>query len=497
MGKSQLNSLGLSLNDPNTNGSTEVIVQNQIWEIEKRNDLLQYRIDGWCVWPIVRFRIIKRLNIKLEKITTTKKEKSTRRIIHLFWGLLDIFRFINASKSDYFVLTSTSARSEATELGYKDVFFDDFLLRNKHFFKIENINNDDLLYKSKAALLKSNATTLFIEIAAFLLGELRPGTKNIYFVAENLFDDLQRELDSGIIDFAEIVKSLKFFYWGKRLYGLILNKIKPKCVLIANPGNYEITAAAKELGIPVVEFQHGFIDRYHPGYSWSNYARNLKEIMPIPDAIFLYGNYFKEELTTLDFWEESLKVVGSLGMDSVREKAIKDKTEKVMILFTSQGIDQEKIIDFLSQFLYLIRDQIEIFLYIKLHPRNEIGSEPYTVAFKSHPNVKVISPNSSLSTLDLIKKSHFHMSISSTTHFEALALATPTIVLPFATSERIHILKDLDHVYFVQTPQDLLEIVLEKINQNVSQLIGNYFYKNHALENIELELEKFIKKHSI
>jgi uncharacterized protein YutD len=260
-------------------------------------------------------------------------------------------------------------------------------------------------------------------------------------------------------------------------------------VLIANPGSYDLIAAAKELRIRVIEFQHGFLDRYHPGYSWTSYALKFKEIMPVPDIIFVYGDYFKKELAASGFWKDSLRVVGSLGMDSIRKKVKENKTEKMIILLTSQGIDQNKIIDFLSQFLALIRSKLDLLLYIKLHPRNEIGQNPYTEAFRSNPNVKVIPSNSPLSTMELIKQSHFHLSISSTTHFEALALGTPTIVLPFATSERIHILRDLDHVFFVRTPRDLLEIVLEKNNQGVPQFVGDYFYKNSALENIELEFK--------
>jgi len=490
MGNLSLNPFKPHLLALKDNESSEVIVQNFVYELEKKYDLLSYRIDGWCIWPILRFRIIKRLIIKLAEISTTKKEKSPRRLIHVYWGLRDIPKFLRAPKSDYFVLTSTSARHEASNNGYKDVFFDDFLLRNKTFFKVENINNDDLLYKSKAALLKSNATTLLIEVLPFILGKLRLGPKCIPQVAKDLFEDLQNELDSGIIDLEEIESSLYYMYWGKNLYTSILKIIEPNFVLIANPGCYELITAAKELGIRVIEFQHGFIDRYHPGYSWNSDAVKFKEIMPIPDDIFLYGEYFKEELSTLGFWEHSLKVVGSLGMDSVREKFRTGKTENIIISFTSQGIDQIKIIDFLSRFLDLARSKLEIKLYIKLHPRNEIGEDPYTVAFQLNPNVKVFPSNSPISTLEIIRQSHFHLSISSTTHFEALALMTPTIVLPFSTSDRIKILSDLDHVFFVQTPQELLDIVLNKDNQKVSYLIGEFFYKYGALENIEREIKK-------
>ena len=57
---------------------------------------------------------------------------------------------------------------------------------------------------------------------------------------------------------------------------LLLKRIRPRILFVADPGEYAIVAAAKELGVKVIELQHGINDRYHCGYAWTRYALPYK-----------------------------------------------------------------------------------------------------------------------------------------------------------------------------------------------------------------------------
>ena len=99
-------------------------VGNLIREIEARHDLLQYEVDGWCVWPLLRFPVA--LALMDLPFTKNSKESFTRREL-LVMAAKDLFRLIFPRKSRYAVITLSSALMEQEGARYKDVFFDDLL----------------------------------------------------------------------------------------------------------------------------------------------------------------------------------------------------------------------------------------------------------------------------------------------------------------------------------------------------------------------------------
>jgi len=162
---------------------------------------------------------------------------------------------------------------------------------------------------------------------------------------------------------------LRRFYWSKRLYRQLLRRIRPRYLLLITAYfNYPIVAAAKELGITVVEFQHGVIDRHHSGYSWTAYARPYKAAMPIPDRLFLYGRFWQDELAANGFWDRELRPVGSLRMDQYCQAQIERPAREKLFVVTTQNIDADPLIAFLKDFVALARERLAFRLVIKLHP---------------------------------------------------------------------------------------------------------------------------------
>jgi hypothetical protein len=391
-------------------------------------------------------------------------------------------------RARFVVVASSLNRRSKQESGlYKDVYFDDLLLDIDSYFKIEHIGSNKLFAEaSELALIESNITsTLFKTLSALLARVHMP--KSVSKAARGIFKCLQRE---GLEDitFKEIARVIGHFYWGKKLYHWLFSRIEPDYLLLIDAyDDHTVVAAAKERDIQVVELQHGFLDRHHIGYSWSKYALPFKAQMPIPDRVFLYGEYWKQELEVKGFWEEELRAVGSLRVDQWRQRKIERSKETCTLVVTTQNLDTERLIAYLSDFVDMVDDQ-DFRLFIKLH-QGEANDRLYQEAFGADKRVHVLLASEPPSTFELLARSDFHLSIYSTCHYEALALGTPTVILPLTGYESVLPLHRAGHAFLAERPSDLVSLVLRYKTVKVPDAIGSFYFSLDALKNLKRELK--------
>lgn len=470
---------------------TSETVGDLVRQIEARHDLLQYEVDGWCVWPLLRFPVALAL---LDLPFTKSKEQFQLRELLLI-AAQDLPRLIFPRKSRYAVATYSSALMEQEGDRYKDVFYDDLLLEIGSFFKIESLNNKSFLPRSRVALLKRNVTTTAIDLLSSLVLPKFKRLSGIESVAEGLSASLRQEPGLDAFSTQEILGRLEAFYWRKRLYSWLLGRIRSKFFFTADGySDHAAIAAAKERGLTVCEFQHGGFIKGGPEYGWSAaYAASYRERMPVPDRIFLYGDYWKEQLAVDAFWQGSLFAVGNLRMDKYRKRKAefqaRHKGEAFKIVATAQGVDTLKLIAFLNDFLQLAAGKLETDLFIKLHPVYESDKEIYERAFPANRQVRVISGSEEPSTFELLSSADLHLSISSTCHYDALGLGVPTVILPLANSEWILPLHRSGHAHLAPTPQALLDTVLQLKESSVPETVGAYYFRPGAVKNMKEALE--------
>jgi hypothetical protein len=82
----------------------------------------------------------------------------------------------------------------------------------------------------------------------------------------------------------------------------------------------------------------------------------------------------------------------------------------------------------------------------------------------------------------------FHISIYSTTHYEALGLGIPTIILPFINYEIMLPLCDAGHAFLAQTPKELFTIINHNRDCNIPADIRNFYLRPGALQNMKSAL---------
>jgi hypothetical protein len=470
---------------PTSERPSDAIVESQtrLWSLEEKRDLLRFTVDGWSVWPLLRTSVS--LGFRGAPFDKVSNKDRWRRSEWLGMALKDLVRVPALRKARYLVVASSANRRSQEKNGlYKDVYFDELLLNVGSYVKIEYAGSRSFATNSQSALIKGDITSSLIEATVGLLSRLGP--RSVSEIAMELGPLLQREgLETWTSQ--KITKVLRGFFWRKKLYKWLLARIQPECLLLIYAyGDHAVVAAAKERGVPVLELQHGFVSRYHPGYSWSPYALPYRRQMPIPDKVLLYGDYWKQELEANGFWGQELRTVGSLQIDEFRHHK-PEADHSCIIVVTTQGLDTQRLVDFLSDFMAMAHGKLSFRLYVKL--RREPTKEPYRSALGAYENVCVVLGSEPPFTFDLLSTADLHVSICSTAHYEALALGAPTIILPFEGHLNVLHLCETGYAFLAETPEDMLDIVLHWQHTRVPDAIGEFYFKADALKRMRAELD--------
>jgi hypothetical protein len=456
-------------------------------QIESRCDLLQYKLENWCIWPIFRFPIaMKLLDLPWTLISDNEKLLISERIKIAGQDLLGILKIRSAK---YLVFVNSSNRADFDNNLHHDIYFDDLLPHIESFVKLENINNKQYYYRGKSAQYPSLITTNGFYIIAGLFAKLIQ-TRNIKNITNTFHLVFSNEFDIHDLHSSRISFMLQSYYWRKKIFKWFIKKFQFNNLLLINAyNNHPLVSAAKENGVEVIEFQHGIIYNHHPGYSWTKYALPYKRNMPIPDKIFVYGDYWKNQLLSEGFWGEEVRSIGSLRIDKYRIIKNDNKSDKICkLVVTTQGLDIDRMNNFLIEFLEAIQGRLPVQLSIKLHPREHI-KKPYENAFRGHKNVSIILGAEPPSTFDLLSQADFHISISSTCHYEALGIGIQTIILPLANHEKTLHLQSSGFAYNPENPQQMSEIVLRNFGKEVPVGIGSEYFKPNALKNMMSNLD--------
>ncbi len=453
---------------------------NRLTALEQEFDLLQYELDEWIVWPIVRAQIFRLLTFP--SVTVKRQPK------RIGLAVKDLFALISLPHCKFFVKTYCSALGEETDGKFKDVTFDDLLQELGDYCKVDVINNSDFSRRRGRMLCPAACSTTGIDYLAGLLTRLRPFAK-VDRVAAAISAAVMTGLRCEGITVDWVRRSLAHFLATKHVVSWVLNKTKAQILLLADPNEWAWCAAAGELGIRSIELQHGINDRNHYAYSWTAYAIPYKRKMPIPNRLLLYGEHWRREMDAYNFWGDALRVVGGLRVDQYRRRLRNVQRETVPTMVLTTGHDRDGLIQFLLDCVpHLVGKNVQI--WIKLHPIYDPDPTPYLSLIERLPGVRVIGGAEDPSTFDLITRAHLHASISSATHYDALALKVPTVILPLDLHEIVLPLYQSGHAFLARTPKELAELLIHSSTLDVPNMVSEYYFASGAIENMKRELSQ-------
>ncbi len=263
-------------------------------------------------------------------------------------------------------------------------------------------------------------------------------------------------------------------------FQFVLKRIRPRAIiLLTSYGKEDLIEPAKSLRIPVIELQHGVINRSHAGYSFPN-KKHRK--MTFPDWLFTFGDYWTE---SVDYTIENQHVV-SVGFPYLDEerKVFSNLRKRKQILVISQwtiGEDLSKFIVDLSK----VKD-LDYDIVYKLHPLEVKGwQEKYPWLVDS--SVDVIS-DSRIPLYKLFAESEIQIGVYSTAVFEGLAFGLKTYIPGIQDVDYPKQLVEEEVAVKVSNVEELVHHLKE--NQNFKHFDSERFFRSGAKKRmIDLILE--------
>lgn len=459
---------------------TQALAHEVIVSAEQSADLLRFDVDGWAIWPLFRTGVAARLT-GAPKVARTVGGAAGL----LAAGVAAAPALLGAPRATYFAKTYSSGLLDLVDGRYRDIWFDDLLDGVGDNTKILGDNNPAFTARIRRAANPPALRSESIEAIsrAIAMAEHSSGVRN---ASRALATAANEAAGRELLDPDVVGRRVRLFIARRRTYGALFARIQPSVVLVADAGEHDLVAAAKEAGAWVLELQHGINDRHHAGYSWTEYARPFRPAMPVPDLQLLYGEHWKAQLAPYGFWGDDLRVVGSPRIDIFRSAAqrVPDSNQ---ILFTSQGIEPSATIGFLRRAIDSVRGA-PIALNIRLHPVYDTRNEStFRSAFAGDPRVTIDGFADGPSTVQLLSKARVHVSVSSAAHYEAIALRVPTVVLPLRTHETVDHLVDTGLAMRADDPELLAHLMIEP-GAPMPSSVSDEFFAPGALANARREI---------
>jgi hypothetical protein len=405
-----------------------------IWDTERELGLLDWKVRGVAVWPIVRMRVFHELTRRsgllgdphpVRRTTGDKLHLVGRHLVALVrhnpflrHRSYDAAVVPHHRKLDGVEIYSAQLRAE---LGDRALVLD------------SNING--------VALPGADTLDFFTSFAGFR-GRLRqrlgqrmgrrdltaPDSERVTAIEDALDKRLGLRVPlTGLVG-RELTKHLAL----RRLYRSLLRRRGIQTLyVVVGYFHQHVVAAARDLGIRVVELQHGTITPYHLGYSYPG----SPAVPDQPDELWCFGPYWAE---TVDLpGGMTTRVIGAPFVRRLTPEQLVAK-DPALVVFVSQGTTGQQLLPVATKLAEL---RPELSVVFRLHP-SEHRSD-YTAGVVAGPdNIRLSGGRATPgvdapveSTYDLMAAATYLAGVSTTALFEGMVLGCRTIVVDLAGAE--------------------------------------------------------------
>ena len=227
--------------------------------------------------------------------------------------------------------------------------------------------------------------------------------------------------------------ALAAFEARRALWRAVFARAQPRALVVTDAA-YRTgeVAAAKELGIPVVEFQHGLFGPHCPEYGWPGSLAPQRDRMPLADRLFVFGELFRAAALKKGFWRpEQVRVVGCRSIERHRDAgAAHAPGVRTRLLFFTQATSRGEAVAFWREYLGRVAagEFADCELSIKLHPAEAQHEGEYRALAQQHPGRCAILPVDA-DALYLMQRHDIVVSYTSNALVEAIALGRPAVSL--------------------------------------------------------------------
>lgn len=403
-----------------------------IVELEKNEEFRNFYHQNINLWPLVRQTLWIQLQRLNRKKVVVSKTRQLEKLIEKNCSLLTQF-FVQKNKNAESLFFSLPIYLQRQSDGFHfDKVIDPLIYalndNNKFekyylglktpFQKLKFSGQDFLPFKSRAIILENKKIKILAKIA------------------DSAGIDSKKFVDS-------FVSSINQFYQSYDAAKTLFRKRhKLKKVYLAcwySPYMMGIIAAARGVGINVIDVQHGKQGKLNAMYSGWNYISKEETYLMMPDFFWCWGQPSVDQIlrssknrashipfvggfTWIDYWKEERSGI-------IPKKPLIDENHRKKVLVTLQPIvwsETEIIPTFITDFLK--KNRTDFYFIFRLHPNSKFKSK--------HLNKFLVGINRSSFCFDtgktdlytLFSNVDFHITRFSSTCFEASLFNLKTIL---------------------------------------------------------------------
>ena len=289
---------------------------------------------GFNAWQIIKgalfFDLVSKVSVVSSPVVKTSLAKrlitKSRSRFIVLKDLVYIFLTpSSAKKTDVFFYAFAVDKLARNEKGAYYNFIIDGWIRDgivdSYYYGEKSIHGE---FRQPSAV-KKNFNLDRLRNAAIAFGILSR-RKNAYReIASSIIELLERvfkeeELKQAL-DIMSIENILNLFVGEYKVSKLFLKRRQPSLVISSEQPGHGFLAACIALGIPLLDLQHGLIDKFHPQYTSSKKMLQFKPKMVLPRWIGVFGEFHKKILTSSGFWkDEEIVVIGNKRVELNRAK---------------------------------------------------------------------------------------------------------------------------------------------------------------------------------
>jgi len=443
---------------------------------ENENKLFEKRLLDQKFWAFVRWSVydaILKIGYHEDNRTHNKKSKYFKYIIALYRYFFIRRKIIHQNYDLVFVNTSGRKKD------YENIEIDSYSypiiqkLKNHYNILLIDLFADNILPEYNCDSLPMYGTELLDRSL-----ELFMRFSNQDFLYVNL---LSQKINSYFDVSSNVSKIIKrnFFlqYFKLNRFKKILSKCSVKVLVHVNNGSVSgIIEAANQLGIKVVELQHGQVTDLHVAYNYytensSNYA--------VPDFILTFGK----------FWNDSIKykchkeAVGYPYLDIIRKKIEKkiSKDKNKIIVISDSFFTRKELVAITMELARLLPEYI---IYYKLRLEEyDNWKVYYPKEFQTTMNIVVID-NNNRNLYEYFQEVTYQIGTGSTALFEGLAFGVETFILNIGLYLIFNNLIEKKIVSLVTNANEVLDLMKKNTNSNKYEITDDLFLID-SLEKME------------
>lgn len=419
--------------------------------LERQFGLYRLKVDGWVAWRTVRGAVAFVLN----GYSITQQSANSRRqdllsiaaeVARFLWALL------RRKRRTLLIRTLSSALSEQQSGKLRDIYFDSLLIDGLDAHKVQQQNGAGTIRRAQMLYPHETAHSAIAALARVFTVLWVPSEAKH---AARRISEALTTLERDSVSYDWLVRRFGSIRWQVRLYTALLKAVRPRAVLVADTGEYALSIACKRLGVRFVEIQHGVFTENHPDAvpAWALEHATETELI-LPDVLGVFGEYWARRLRGTALGHRELVPVGSDVLDRWRARRRESKRHGdacLVVVVTTQGQERAGLVQWLARVIAAAPPERHWRMVLKLHPIYDSDPQPYST-IAAHPGVEIIGRGSPASIYQLLVGADVHASISSASHFDAIGLDVPTVVIPLPGSELVMDMVDGERVFVGDDP---------------------------------------------